>query len=204
MSHDTQAPDSGATDNELAASAAGGDEAAFEELHRRHRHRVTQVCMTRLHNAEDAEDAAQETFAQVYRNIGSFRGESLFTTWLHRIAVNQSLTIIRRRDAAMRRGEMLSPDGDIELTEQSHPPARPPQPDLCLRMTLDAFAAQMPPRERAVFVMRAVLGYGHEQIAEALGIEAGTSKSQFHRARARLRLTLAGTPGTPSRRSPAA
>src|SRR5205085_2522380 len=134
MTRDTQAPDTGATDNELAARAAGGDESAFEELHRRHRHRVMQTCMTRLRNAEDAEDASQETFAQVYRNIATFRGESLFTTWLHRIAVNQSLTIIRRRDAAMRRGEMLSLDGDIELTEQSHSSARPPQPDLCLRM----------------------------------------------------------------------
>ena len=66
-------------------------------------------------------------------------------------------------------------------------------------MTLDDFAAGMPPRERAVFVMKAVMGYGHEQIAAALDIEEGTSKSQFSRARGRLRLTLAGTPGTPPR-----
>ena len=113
MTQDTQAPLSGATDNELAARAAGGDEAAFEELHRRHRHRVMQVCMTRLHNAEDAEDAAQETFAQVYRNIGSFRGESLFTTWLHRIAVNQSLTIIRRRQLTEPNGRRVAPAGPV-------------------------------------------------------------------------------------------
>lgn len=202
MSHDTYAHNDATPDNALVALAARGDESAFEELHRRHRRLVIQVCMMQLHNVEDAEDAAQETFIQLHRKLGTFRGESSFKTWLHRIALNQARTIVRRRSASTRRPELSTLDGDIELADQLHPSS--PAPDFCLRMTLDAFAAGMPRREREVFVMKAVMGYGHEQIAAALDIEEGTSKSQFSRARARLRLTLAGTPGAPPHWRPAA
>src|SRR5438105_3642275 len=101
-----------ASDHALAQAAAGGDMAAFEELYERHQRRVYSLCLRMTGNTAEAEDLAQEAFIQLYRKIGSFRGESAFTTWLHRLTVNQVLMHFRKRGVRM---EQTTDDGDVPV-----------------------------------------------------------------------------------------
>ncbi len=85
------------TDLDLATAAANGDMAAFEDIYRRHQRRVYSICLRMLQNAQEAEDLTQDVFIQLYRKIGNFRGDSAFTTWIHRMTVNQVLMHFRKR-----------------------------------------------------------------------------------------------------------
>ena len=167
---------------------------AFEELYSRHSRRVYSLCLRMTANTAEAEDLSQEVFIQLYRKVGSFRGESRFTTWLHRLTVNQVLMHFRRKGV---RVEQASEEGgEVQQAERgTENPNRMPVVD---RIALDKAVSQLPPGYRAVFVLHDVEGHEHEEVARLLGCSVGTSKSQLHKARMKLRQLL--TTGKKSRR----
>jgi RNA polymerase sigma-70 factor (ECF subfamily) len=175
-----------ATDYELAQSASGGDISAFELLYERHNRRVYSLCLRMTQNASEAEDLAQEVFIQLFRKIGSFRGESAFTTWLHRLTVNQVLMHFRKRGVRM---EQTTEDGEtpVQVVQGTENPLQMPVVD---RIALDKAISQLPPGYRTVFILHDVEGHEHEEIARMLGCSVGTSKSQLHKARMKLRVLL--------------
>jgi len=171
------------TDYELAQKAADGDMAAFEELYQRHNRRVYSLCLRMTGNVSEAEDLAQEVFIQLFRKIGSFRGESAFTTWLHRLTVNQCLMHFRKRSVKL---ERTTEEGEtpVQIVRGTENPNAMPVLD---RIALDNALKQLPPGYRTVFVLHDVEGHEHEEIAKILGVAVGTSKSQLHKARMKLR-----------------
>lgn len=175
------------SDFALAQRAARGDMKAFEEVYHRHHRRVYSLCMRMLGNAAEAEDLTQDVFVHLFRTIGGFRGESTLTTWLHRLTVNQVLMHFRRKKS--RKTVNVSDDGEglLEAINASDAAGQPPVLD---RLALSEALDKLPPGYRAVFVMHDVEGYEHEEIARLLGCAAGTSKSQLHKARLRLRKLL--------------
>ncbi|PYS87844.1 MAG: RNA polymerase subunit sigma-24 [Acidobacteria bacterium] len=175
-----------ASDHALAQLAAGGDKSAFEELYERHQRRVYSLCLRMTGNVAEAEDLAQEAFIQLYRKIGSFRGESAFTTWLHRLTVNQVLMHFRKKGVRM---EQTTDDGDVpvQVVKGTENPNQMPVID---RIALERAIDKLPPGYRAVFVLHDVEGHEHEEIARLLGCSVGTSKSQLHKARMKLRTLL--------------
>jgi RNA polymerase sigma-70 factor (ECF subfamily) len=183
-----------ATDFELTRAASEGNMTAFEELYSRHSRRVYSLCLRMTANTAEAEDLAQEVFIQLYRKVGSFRGESAFTTWLHRLTVNQVLMHFRRRGVRM---EQTTEDGESpqQVVVGTGNPSSMPVVD---RIALDKAISQLPPGYRSVFVLHDVEGHEHEEVARLLGCSVGTSKSQLHKARMKLRLLL--TTGKKSRR----
>lgn len=174
------------TDYTLAQKAASGDMQAFEELYQRHNRRVYSLCLRMTQNVSEAEDLAQEVFIQLFRKIGSFRGESAFTTWLHRLTVNQVLMHFRKRSVKMERTteEGETPEQTVKGTEN------PNQMPVIDRIALDRAVAQLPPGYRTVFLLHDVEGHEHEEVARILNIAVGTSKSQLHKARMKLRSLL--------------
>ncbi|MBA3713833.1 MAG: RNA polymerase sigma factor [Pyrinomonadaceae bacterium] len=174
------------TDFELAQKSAAGDMDAFEELYRRHFRRVYALCLRMMGNPTEAEDLTQEVFTNLYKKIGSFRGDSAFTTWLHRMTVNQVLMHFRKRST---RSERTTEEGEtpVQIVLGTENPNRMPIID---RIALEKAIAELPPGYRTVFVLHDVEGHEHEEIASILGIAAGTSKSQLHKARLKLRNLL--------------
>ena len=178
---DTETPQT--TDYALAQAAAQGEMAAFEQLYQRHNRRVYSLCLRMTQNVSEAEDLAQEVFIQLFRKIGSFRGESAFTTWLHRLTVNQVLMHFRKRSVKL---EQTTEEGETPIqvvVGTSNPNAMP----VVDRIALDKAIGQLPPGYRTVFVLHDVEGHEHEEIARMLGCSVGTSKSQLHKARMKLR-----------------
>jgi RNA polymerase sigma-70 factor (ECF subfamily) len=170
----------------LAQRAARGDMQAFEELFRLHRRLVYGLCLRMTQDVAEAEDVTQEVFVLLFRKIGGFRGEASFTTWLHRLTVNQVLMRFRKNKS--RREDALE-DEDL----QSHESVRPVSPkaaQLLDRITLESAIAKLPPGYRAAFILHDVEGYEHEEVARILGCAVGTSKSQLHKARTKLRKLL--------------
>jgi RNA polymerase sigma-70 factor (ECF subfamily) len=168
----------------LARRAADGDMGAFEEIYRLHQRRVYSLCLRMTQNTAESEDLTQEVFVHLFKTINSFRGESHFTTWLHRMTVNQVLMHFRRRKR--RKTESLT-DGETFMTVASRDAGLTPSADA---HALEEAIAQLPPGYRAVFLLHDVEGYEHEEIARLLGCAAGTSKSQLHKARLKLRALL--------------
>ncbi len=172
-----------APDFALAQVAAKGNIAAFEKLYERYNRRTYSLCLRMTNSQTEAEDLTQEVFIQLFRKIGSFRGDSAFSTWLHRLTVNQVLMHFRRRsiknEKTSETGEM--PEQTVSGTEN---PRKMPVLD---RIALKNAVAQLPPGYRNVFVLHDVEGYEHEEVARLLGISVGTSKSQLHKARLKLR-----------------
>lgn len=176
------------TDFELARSIAGGDQAAFETLYQRHYRKVYSLCLRMLSNQADAEDVTQEVFVQIYRKIGSFHGESAFTTWLYRLTVNAVLMSIRKRNRKHR--EQSTEDEVLHNLVDSKAVSRPHEFPMVDRIALEQAIGQLPLGYRKVLVLHDVEGFEHEEIGEILGITAGTSKSQLHKARMKLRKLL--------------
>jgi len=174
------------SDHALAIAAGGGDMEAFEQLYERHNRRVYSVCLRMMQNVAEAEDLAQEVFIQLFRKIGSFRGESAFTTWLHRLTVNQVLMHFRKKRVKV---ERTTEEGDTpeQIVRGTENPNRMPVLD---RISLDHALKQLPPGYRSVFVLHDIEGREHEEIAKMLGVAVGTSKSQLHKARMKLRRLL--------------
>jgi RNA polymerase sigma-70 factor (ECF subfamily) len=176
----------GATDHELTQAASTGDMAAFEEIYRRHHRRVYSLCLRMTQNQSEAEDLAQDVFVQLFRKVGSFRGESAFTTWLHRMTVNQVLMHFRKKKV---RDERSSEDEETpdRIEPGTENPSAMPVVD---RIALDHAIAQLPPGYRTTFVLHDIEGYEHEEVARIMGCSVGTSKSQLHKARMKLRMLL--------------
>ncbi|HEX7998360.1 MAG TPA: RNA polymerase sigma factor [Pyrinomonadaceae bacterium] len=167
----------------LAQKSAAGDTAAFEELYRRHFRRVYALCLRMTSDPVQAEDLTQDVFIQLFNKIGSFRGESAFTTWLHRMTVNQVLMHFRKRStkSELTKGDDETPEQIVKGTE--NPNAMP----VIDRIALEKAIQQLPPGYRTVFILHDVEGYEHEEIARMMGVAEGTSKSQLHKARLKLR-----------------
>jgi len=176
------------SDFALAQRAAQGDIEAFEELFRLYRRLVYGLCLRMTQDVAEAEDVTQEVFVLLFRKIGGFRGEANFTTWLHRLTVNQVLMRFRKNKS--RREDALE-DEDLQPHESVRPNS-PKATQLIDRITLENAIAQLPPGYRAAFILHDVEGYEHEVVARILGCAVGTSKSQLHKARTKLRKILAG------------
>jgi RNA polymerase sigma-70 factor (ECF subfamily) len=183
----SQAPKKG-TEAEAIRLAQAGDAAAFEFLYRLHSRRVYALCLRMVNNPSDAEDLMQEAFLQLFRKIGTFRGESAFSTWLHRMTVNVVLMRLRKKSLpAASLEETTEPD-----EETGGPRKDIGAPDLRLsgavdRVNLERSIEKLPPGYRTVFVLHDVQGYEHNEIAGIMGCSVGNSKSQLHKARTRLR-----------------
>ncbi|MFL6254790.1 MAG: RNA polymerase sigma factor [Pyrinomonadaceae bacterium] len=176
-----------ASDFALAQRAAQGDVQAFEELFRLHRRLVYGLCLRMTQDVAEAEDVTQEVFVLLFRKIGGFRGEANFTTWLHRLTVNQVLMRFRKNKS--RREDALE-DEDLQPHESART-SSPKASQLIDRITLESAIAKLPPGYRAAFILHDVEGYEHEEVARILGCAVGTSKSQLHKARTKLRKILA-------------
>lgn len=174
------------TDLSLAQAAGWGDMSAFEELYNRHHRRVYSLCLRMLQNPVEAEDLTQEVFIQLYRKIGSFRGDSAFTTWLHRMTVNQVLMHFRKRSVKF---EKTTEEGETPVQMVSGT-ENPNKMRIVDKIALDSAIEQLPPGYRSVFVLHDIEGYEHEEIAKLLSCSVGTSKSQLHKARLKLRRLL--------------
>jgi len=175
-----------AKDFELTQAAASGNMMAFEEVYQRHHRRVYSICLRMLQNATEAEDLTQDVFIQLYRKIGSFRGDSAFTTWLHRLTVNQVLMHFRKRNVKF---EKTTEEGEtpVQIVGGTENPRKMPVVD---KIAIENAIAQLPNGYRNVFVLHDVEGYEHEEVARILGCSVGTSKSQLHKARLKLRKLL--------------
>jgi RNA polymerase sigma-70 factor (ECF subfamily) len=174
------------TDYELARRVASGGRAALGQLYERHSQRVYSLCLRMTRNPAEAEDLTQEIFIHLLSKIGSFRGESQFTTWLYRLTVNEVLMHFRRMGKRMEQ----SHDDHEGTTHVSRQTRCSPGPQFVERIALETAIAQLSPSRRAVVVLHDIEGYAHEEIARRLGCKAGTSKSQLHKARLRLRRLL--------------
>ena len=175
-----------ATDFELTQAASTGDMGAFEEIYQRHHRRVYSICLRMLQNAYEAEDLTQDVFIQLYRKVGSFRGDSAFTTWLHRMTVNQVLMHFRKRNVKY---EKTTEEGDTpdQVVAGTADPDKMPIVD---KIALESAIDQLPMGYKNVFVLHDVEGFEHEEVARILGCSVGTSKSQLHKARLKLRKLL--------------
>ena len=188
----TRSDAGGLPEPEAIRLAQQGDERGFERIYQLHSQRVYGLCLRMMRgNAMEAEDLTQESFLQLFRKIGTFRAESAFSTWLHRLAFNVVLMRLRRRSfEAVSLDEMLEPRENAPGL-QKYVGRR----DLRLagsadRMDLERALERLPPGYRAVFILHDVQGYQHREIAAIRGCTLGNSKSQLHKARARLQHLL--------------
>jgi RNA polymerase sigma-70 factor (ECF subfamily) len=163
-------------ETELIRRARERDVQAFEELYRRHVARVYAVCLRLTASTRWAEECVQQAFVHAWQRLGQFRGESAFSSWLHRLAINTVLAELR---ATRRREARVIATDDLEALEPTAAASAPAG----LRLDLEMAIAALPAQARVVFVLHLIEGYRHEQIASFLGVAVGTSKAQLHRAR---------------------
>lgn len=168
------------------ALAASGDRRAFERLYRAHVDRVFSICVRMSGSRVRGEELTQDVFVRVWEKLPLFRGESAFSTWLHRVAVNVALN--DRKVQGRERARVVEPD-DHEQDAGAAAGSVPAEP-VAERLDLEAAIAQLPPGARKVFVLHDVEGFTHEEIAEEMGVTPGGTKSQLHRARMLLREAL--------------
>ena len=173
-----------AADEALVERCRRGELGAFEALYNQHAPRLYNLAQRMLGNATDAEDVVQDTFLSVHKRLDSFRGEAALGTWLYRLAVNQCLDRMRSRAGR----EAQATDSLDEPDRTWQPAGRPDRP--VERMDLKRAIARLPEGSRSVFVLHDVEGLEHREIGKLLGISEGTSKSQLHKARLRLREML--------------
>ena len=170
-----------AGDADLVRRAGGGDLEAFEELYRQHVGRVHALCLRMARDRAEADELTQETFVRVWEKLGSFRGESAFSTWLHRVAANVVVASLRRQ-GRWRERFVASGSDDVGTARAAFSPGG----DLDLERAI----AALPPKARLVFLLHDVEGYAHGEIGRMLGVAEGTSKAHLHRARLQLREEL--------------
>ncbi len=169
----------GEADAWLVEACRRGDRRAMEALKHRFKRRVFSLA-ARIAGPNDAEEVAQEAFIRIYRGLAKFRGDSALDTWIYRLAVNAALSHIDRRPARAEGEEVLA-----QVAAADAPPRDPR-----LQARLERALAALPAGYRAVIVLHDVEGLSHEEIGEILGCRTGTSKSQLHKARARMRELL--------------
>ncbi len=178
------------TETEVIRRAQKGDAAAFEQIFRFHFRRVYALCLRMVRNTSEAEDLAQETFLQLFRKIQTFRGESAFSTWLHRVSVNVVLMHLRRKTLMETPMEYANDEENSnDLVEEIGGPD-PALSGSIDRINLDRAIGGLAPGYRNAFVLHDVHGYEHREIAQILGYSVGNSKSQLHKARRQLRNLL--------------
>jgi RNA polymerase sigma-70 factor, ECF subfamily len=178
------------------AKQGSGD--AFEYLYQLHKRRIYSLCLRMTGDPADAEDLTQEAFLQMFRKIGTFRGESAFSTWLHRLAVNLVLMRLRKKSlptSSLDESPTQDPD-DSRVREFGGP-------DLVLtgavdRLALEKAVKALPAGYRMIFYLHDVEGYEHKEIAGIVGCSVGNSKSQLHKARMKLRELLQMSPSPAS------
>lgn len=170
-------------DLELAQRCRAGDGGAFEELYRQYSGRLFNLAWRMAGSSDAAEDLLQEIFLVVHRKLDGFRGESSLGTWLYRLAMNHCLDYLRGRQAKMSRATASLDDGEAE-------PVATGRVSVVARMDLERSIACLPEGCRAAFLLHDVEGFEHREVAQILGISEGTSKSQVHKARLRLRAML--------------
>jgi RNA polymerase sigma-70 factor, ECF subfamily len=171
-----------AEERRLVDRARAGDMAAFEELYRRNVGRVYALCMRLAADPSLAEELAQDVFVRAWERLGTFRGDSAFSSWLHPMTVNVALS---ERRARRRRTSRFVTTDDLTPFEK---PGKTAGPEA--GMDLQKALATLPPGARSVFVLHDVEGYRHQEIAELTGVAEGTSKAQLHRARRMMREAL--------------
>jgi len=169
------------------ARAAAGDRVAFERLYRQHVNKVYSVCARMLSDRARAEELTQDVFVRAWEKLHLFRGESSFSTWLHRLTVNVVLNA-RKSDGRQRSRFEENDDEAGGMDAHAGVVGAPLAPgDL---LDIEAAIAKLPPGARRVFILHDVEGYKHEEIAEMLGVTSGATKAQLHRARLLLREAL--------------
>jgi RNA polymerase sigma-70 factor, ECF subfamily len=202
LSPQKSAAPAAATETQLIARAQKGDDEAFAALFEAHKRRVYSLCLRMLGNPTEAEDLTQEAFLQLFRKIATFRGESAFSTWLHRLAVNVVLMHLRKKGL-----------NQISLDETENSQGEPIKRDYgdddqrlvgsVDRIGLNRAISELPPGYRTVFILHDVEGYEHNEIAEIMNCSVGNSKSQLHKARLKLREWFQQHQSQRGRRSPA-
>lgn len=185
-----RASSSNAMDAETLSRAQAGDHQAFANLYALHKRRIYSLCLRMVGNPAEAEDLTQEAFLQLHRKIATFRGDSAFTTWLHRLAVNVVLMQLRKKGLAL-----TSLDEAMEPSHDDGPGRSFGAPDLSLsgsidRLALERAVGELPAGYRLIFILHDVEGYEHNEIAAMLDCSVGNSKSQLHKARLKLRDAL--------------
>jgi len=182
------------SDHALTRAAALGSPLAIESLYERHRNRVYALCLRMTRNPAEAEDLTHDVFIHLLKKISSFRGDSQFTTWLHRVTTNLVLMHFRRKTIqttqSLNDNDAKSFIAKARYYNASH--------SLVDKIALEAALAQLSPGSRSVLQLFDIEGYSHVEIARRLGCSVGTSKSQLHRGRSRIRRFLtAGVPVEP-------
>ncbi len=172
------------------ARAQAGDHEAFAQLYALHKRQIYSLCLRMVGNIAEAEDLTQEAFLQLHRKIATFRGDSAFSTWLHRLAVNVVLMRLRKKGLSL-----ISLDEAMEPTPSEGPSRSFGAPDLTLtgaidRLALERAVADLPAGYRLIFILHDVEGFEHNEIASMLDCSIGNSKSQLHKARLKLRDAL--------------
>lgn len=190
----------GLTEAEVIARAQQGDERCFAALYNQHKRRVFSLCLRMTGDHAQAEDFTQEAFLQLFRKIGLFRGESAFSTWLHRLSVNIVLMQFRKKVLAE-----VSLDETLDTQQEDKPKREIAIRDNVLHGSLDRITLQrviddLPAGYRIIFVLHDMEGYEHNEIAEMLGCSIGNSKSQLHKARMKLRTFLSAEKNPPGSR----
>jgi len=170
------------------SGAQKGDPRCFESLYNRHKRHIYSLCLRMSRNTAEAEDLTQEVFLQLFRKVATFRGDSTFSTWLHRVAVNVVLMHMRKKTLPL----IAEP---LESQSPDHPKNEIGKTDETLAVSIDRILLErsvksLPPGYRVVFILHDVQGYEHKEIARMMRCSVGNSKSQLHKARLKLRSHL--------------
>jgi RNA polymerase sigma-70 factor (ECF subfamily) len=187
-------------DADVLTRAQAGDHHAFAQLYALHKRRIYSLCLRMVSNVAEAEDLTQEAFLQLHRKIATFRGDSAFSTWLHRLAINVVLMHLRKKGLSV-----ISLDEAMEPTPEEGPGRSFGAPDLSLagsidRLALERAISDLPAGYRLIFVLHDIEGYEHNEIAAMLDCSIGNSKSQLHKARLKLRDAMRTFPRREGRR----
>ncbi|MGA9424511.1 MAG: RNA polymerase sigma factor [Terracidiphilus sp.] len=196
----TLPPPKPGSDADVLARAQAGDHHAFAQLYSLHKRRIYSLCLRMVGNVAEAEDLTQEAFLQLHRKIATFRGDTAFSTWLHRLAINVVLMHLRKKGLSV-----ISLDEAMEPTPEEGPGRSFGAPDLSLtgsidRLALERAIADLPAGYRLIFVLHDIEGYEHNEIAAMLDCSIGNSKSQLHKARLKLRDAMRTAPRREGRR----
>ena len=173
-------------DLELVGRIRSGDGSAFEALYRQHATRLYNLASRMMGRHGEADDLLQDIFLLAYRKLGSFRGESSLGTWLYRLAMNHCLDVLRNRQT-----RMSQQTDSLDEPDAPSVASRVPLVGSVSRIDLERAIDALPPACRAAFLLHDVEGFGHQEVGAMLGISEGTSKSQVHKARMRIRDYLA-------------
>ena len=176
---------------DVVVRAQAGDHDAFSELYLEHKRRVFAICMRMVRDFALAEDLTQEAFLQVHRRISLFRGDSAFTTWLHRLAVNTVLMYLRKRTLPVVSLDHLMEDVSEEHAGRGFGARDLMQAGVVDRLDIEHVLATMAPGYRSIFLLHDIQGFDHPEIASMLKCTRGNTKSQLHKARRVLRSALA-------------